>query len=311
MANLPVENFLSTPPCPFRRVSFGCAHCTVSTDSHISEVDPLTCMNCEVPKIIAEPRCRHLSLGTELKPYRGEGRLVTAMACRALNIKLYSLKTCEECPLYSEVDSLAEVMRVKAELAEIQLPMRESLIEEIARDIRLEYGVRESEAPEPQPIRCWRFPEGRCRKFPVYTRGKVTVVLKNNERNNELYTRAILPALKEMHLTAYRIDEEQAGEEEMCRSCENVQESDYAIINLDDWDTNTLFLTGIIYGIGRRIAMLKNMALTEVPLPGRLEHDLVRYESVDQLKDRLMDHFRPYVKPGATDGPLGREGSEG
>lgn len=298
MAKLPEETFLSTPPCPFRRVSFGTAHCTVSTDSHFSEVDPLTCHNCEVPGIISRPRCRFLSLGTELKPYRGEGRLVTAMACRALNIKLYSLKTCEECPLYSEVESVADVLKVKAELAEIQLPMRESLIEEIARDIRLEYGVRDEEEPQLQPIRCWRFPEGRCRKFPIYTNRKATVILRRSDRNEELYRSGILPALKEMNLTAYRIDEEQAGEEELCRSCENCQESDYVLLNLDDWDTNTLFLTGIIYGIGRRVAMLKNSAMPPVPLPGRMEHDVVFYDEVSGLKQRIKDYLRQFVRPG-------------
>lgn len=292
------ENFLSTPPCPFRRVSFGTAHCTISTDSHYSEVDPLTCHNCEIPGVISQPRCRFLSLGTELKPYRGEGRLVPAMACRALNIKLYNLKTCDECPLYSEVDSVADVLRVKAQIAEIQLPMRESLIEQIAQDIRIEYGMRDEEAPEPQPIRCWRYPEGRCRKFPVFTPKKVTILLKKNERNDEMYKLGILPALKEMNLQAYRIDEEQAGEEEMCRSCENCQESDFVIMNLDDWDTNSLFLIGIVYGIGRRIAMLKNSLLPPVPLPGNMQHDLVAYEDFNQISGRLRDFIRPYVKPG-------------
>jgi hypothetical protein len=56
------------------------------------------------------------------------------------------------------------------------------------------------------------------------------------------------------------------------------------------------------------MAMLKNMSMQDVPLPGHLEHDVIRYEGVDELKQRIKDHFRPYVKPGATDG--GQSGRE-
>jgi len=293
----PSENFLNTPPCPFRRVGFGSAHCTVSTDNHVSEVDPLTCLNCEVPKIIGQPRCRYLSLGTELKPYRGEGRLVTAMACRALNIKLYSLKTCEECPLYSEVDSLAETIKQQRDLVAIQVPIRESLVEEIARDIKMDYGVREEEAPPLLPVRCWRFPEGHCRKLPVYTPGKVTVVLKFNDRNNELYRTAILPSIKEMNLQPYRVHDELVSDEEMCFTCENLQESDFVILSLDDWSVNEVFLVGMVYGQGRRVGMLKNASLQPVPLIQYMQHDVINYEQISELKQRLMDHFMPYVKP--------------
>lgn len=297
MAERREENFLSVPPCPFRQVSFGTAHCTISTDSHVSEIDPLTCLNCEVPSIIEVPRCRFLSLGTELRPYRGEGKLVTALACRALNIRLYSLKTCDECPLYSEVPSLAEQLARQYERTEVQLPLREDLIEEIARDIKYDYGVRDDQSPPLLPIRCWRFPEGHCRKFPVYTPGKVTVVLKYSDRNNEIFRRAVLPALQELKLQVYRIDEELATDEETCRACENIQESDHVVMNLDDWTSNAVLLTGIVHGLGRRLALLKNDSLQPVPLVDLMEHNVVRYTQVGQLQERLMDHFMPYVKP--------------
>lgn len=295
------ENFLNTPPCPFRRVSFGSAHCTISTDNHVSEVDPLTCHNCEVPAILSKPRCRFLSLGTELKPYRGEGKLVTSMACRALNIKLYSLKTCDECPLYSEVQSLAETIKLAKDAAQIQIPIRESVIEEIAHDIKLEYGVRDDEDPPLLPVRCWRFPEGRCRKLPIYTPGKVTVLLKHSDRNNELYRSVIMPALKEINLQPYRIDEELVSEEEGCRACENIQEGDYVVLSLDDWSANSVFLTGMVFGLGRRVALLKNTSMQAVPLIDLLQYSVVHYDQLGDLHQRLIEHFTHYVKPSRDD----------
>lgn len=301
MADKQEENFLSVPPCPFRRVSFGTAYCTISTDSHVSEVDPLTCLNCEVPALIDKPRCRYLSLGTELKPYRGEGKLVTSLACRALNIRLYSLKTCEECPLYDEVPSLAEQLKTQTETAQIQVPLNEEHIKQIAKDIKLDYGVRDEEAPPLLPIRCWRFPEGHCRKFPVYTRHKVTVVLRYNDRNNELYRAAIKPALVDLNLLPYRIDEELLSDEEMCRSCENIQESDYVIFSLDDWSSQAIFLSGITFGIGRKLALIKNESLQPVPLIDYMEHDVIRYTQVGELKERIRDHLSAYIKPSQTE----------
>lgn len=291
------ENFLNVPPCPFRRVSFGTAHCTISTDSHVSEIDPLTCMNCEVPALISKPRCQYLSLGTELKPYRGEGRLVTSMACRALNIRLYSLKTCDECPLYSEIPSLAEILKADQDIANIQIPVRESVFDEIIKDIKLDYGVMDDEDPPVLPIRCWRFPEGHCRRSPIYTRRKVTVVLANNERDNELYKSAIVPAIKELNLIPFRIDDELLTDEEMCRVCESFQESDYAVISLDDWSTNSIFMLGILYGMGRKLALLKNSSLQPVPLIECMAHEVVNFIQPGELKDRLMEHFMAYVKP--------------
>jgi len=295
------ENFLNVPPCPFRRVSFGTAHCTISTDSHVSEIDPLTCLNCEVPSLISRPQCRYLSLGTELKPYRGEGRLVTSMACRALNVRIYSLQTCEECPLYSEVPSVADTINEDHNVANIDIPVRDELLDEIAKDIKLDYGVIDEETPPLLPIRCWRFPEGHCRKFPVYTRKKVTVVLKHNQRNNELYKAAILPALKGLNLIPFRVDEELATDEEMCKVCENFQESDYVIFNLDDWSTSSVFLIGIMYGLGKKLALIKNDSLQAVPLIENIPHEILHYVQVGELKDRISEHFMAYVKPDQVD----------
>ena len=123
------------------------------------------------------------------------------------------------------------------------------------------------------------------------------MLLKYSDRNNEIFRTAVLPALQELKLQVYRIDEELISDEEACRACENIQESDYVVMNLDDWTSNAVLLTGIVYGIGRRLALLKNDSLQPVPLVDLMEHNVVRYVQVGELRDRLMDHFMPYVKP--------------
>ncbi|OPX23938.1 MAG: hypothetical protein B1H03_00060 [Planctomycetales bacterium 4484_113] len=292
------ETFLSVPPCPFRRVSFGSAYCTISTDAYFAEVDPLTCLNCEVPDIISKPRCRFLSLGTELRPFRGEGKLVTAMACRELGIRIYNLNVCSQCSLYSEAPSIVDEIRYAREKAEIKLQVTDELVKEVAGIIRKEpedMPVADVEEP-PFRIYCWRFSDGHCRKAPVYTRGKTTVLLRRDPRNDEVFARAILPALKDLRLSVYRLGDEMDDAEQLCRACENIQESEFVIASLDDWSSNIIFLLGLVHGVGRRLAVLKRDNVAAVPLTEIIAHNIVEYSALPEIIFLLKHRFSPLVK---------------
>lgn len=292
------ETFLNVPPCPFRRVSFGSAYCTISTDAYYAEVDPLTCLNCEVPAIISKPRCRFLSLGTELRPFRGEGKLVTAMACRELGIRIYNLNVCSQCSLNSEVQSIVDEIRQAREKAEIELHVTDELVKEVAGIIRKEpEGMPLVEVVEPPfRIHCWRFPDGHCRKAPVYTRGKTTVLLRRDRRNDQIFARAILPALKDLRLSVYRIGDELDDTEQLCRACENIQESEFVVTSLDDWNSNVIFLLGLTLGVGRRLAVLKRDDVTAVPLTEIIAHSIIEYSALPEIIFLLKHRFSPMVK---------------
>jgi len=295
-----VETFLDCPPCPFRRTSFGATHCAISTDPYVSEVDPLTCFNCSVPKTISIPRCRFLSLGTEVRSYRGEGQLVVSMACKELNIRLYNFDTCAKCPLYSEVPSVASEMIAERSRADVSIALTEDVAKSIAGDIKTELRRRTlKERDDYRPsdfVRCFRFEEGYCRKFPEYIKGKVTCVLPENARNNELYSSAIRPALKELGLFAYRFKEPFSDVEFMCQACENQQESDYVVYNLEEWSGSALMLIGMAYGMGKQPVLLLRSGFPRPPLLAILEHAVVEYESISQLKYRLKVHFAPLAQ---------------
>jgi hypothetical protein len=293
------EDFLSVLPCPFRRVSFGTSFCTISTDAFIAEVDPLTCLNCEVPAVIRQPRCRFLSLGTELRPFRGEGKLVVAMACRELGIKIYNLNTCDKCGLYSEVASIVDEIKHRKQKADVKLEIPAEMVREVANIVRRERSREEFAPPEEEPsfdLRCWRFEDGQCRKVPVYARGKATVILTVNQRNEEVFARTIRPALKELNLTVYRIKEELDNEEELCRACENIQESDFVVTSIDEWNSNMIFLLGLVHGFGRRLAVLKRSNVAAVPLVEMLSHCVVEYSSLPEIIFLLKHRFSPLVK---------------
>ncbi len=287
-----VETFLDCPPCPFRRTAFGSTHCAISTDPYVNEVDPLTCFNCEVPSIIAIPRCRFLSLGTAIKSYRGEGRLVVQMACKELNIRLYNFETCSKCPLYSEVPSVASEMVAERTRADVSVPVSRDMVERIAQDIKLDFQRREARSMDDyspsQFVRCWRFEDGYCRKFPEYTRGKVTCVLPKNDRNNAIFAEAVQPALRDLNLTAYRYEHSLAEVDSMCQVCENQQESDFVIYNLEEWSSSAIMLIGMAHGLGKQPVLLLRQGFPKPPLLETLEHCVIEYESFDHLKFRLM-----------------------
>lgn len=291
-----LENFLDTPFCPYRRVSKGAAFCSISTDPSVSEVDPLTCFNCVVPEIIKVPRCRFLSLGTEIKPYRGEGRLVVSMACRELNIKLFNFKTCELCPYVSEIPSIYEEAKREETVAEINFPIHKELIEKAVRDLKDDYlRLLSPESRGLSNIRCWRFPDGYCHKLPEYTRTKVTIVLPRTSKNDALFKDHIAPTIKSLNLIAYRVDEELNDLDAMCRVCENIQESDYALFLIDDWSSYTLFLIGLTYGLGKRIALLKRRDMNQLPLWEFIEGDILLYDAHHEIDQILREHFSHYI----------------
>ena len=43
-------------------------------------------------------------------------------------------------------------------------------------------------------------------------------------------------------------------------------------------------------------ALLKNDSYQPVPLAEHMEHDVLHYEQVAELQQRLKDHLRPYVQ---------------
>ncbi len=294
---LNTETFLDCPPCPFRRTSFGSTHCGISTDPYVDEIDPLTCFNCDVPLIISVPRCRFLTLGTGIRSYRGEGKLVVQMACKELNIRLYNFESCKRCPLMSEVESLAVEMISEKARSDISIPVTKELVEQIAGDIKLDFLRRDARTLDDfKPnsfLRCWRFEDGYCRKFPEFTRGKITCVLPENDRNKEIFDSAIAPAVMDLNMTAYRFKQQLADVDSLCQVCENQQEGDYVIYNLEEWSSSALMLIGFAFALGKQPVLLLRRGFPKPPLLALLEHSILEYDSIQHLYFQLKAFFAP------------------
>jgi hypothetical protein len=221
------------------------------------------------------------------------------MACKELGIRIYNLSTCDKCELYSEVPSVVDEIKHKKLKGEVQLNISPEVAAQVAAIVRKErasdeFGY-EGEAPRFR-LHCWRFHDGHCRKAPIYTRRKTTVILERTPRNDEIHQRAIMPALKDINLAPYRLAEPLDNEEELCRVCENIQESDFVIANLDDWNSNLIFLLGLIHGVGRRVAVLKREGVSAIPLVDAISHCIVEYSTLPEIIFLLKHRFSPLIK---------------
>ena len=105
-----------------------------------------------------------------------------------------------------------------------------------------------------------------------------------------------MPALKDINLAPYRLAEPLDNEEELCRVCENIQESDFVIANLDDWNSNLIFLLGLIHGVGRRVAVLKREGVSAIPLVDAISHCIVEYSTLPEIIFLLKHRFSPLIK---------------
>lgn len=289
------ENFLDIPACPFRHVERGNAHCGISTDPLVTEIDPLTCFNCQVPSIIAIPRCRFLSIGTALKPYRGEGKVVVEMACRELGVKLYDFKPCTVCPYYNEIPNVASEILASSKEIEVDLPITKEQVEAALDDLRKDYLSLGGQPGAIGQIRCWRFPEGYCRKDPIYTHKRVTVYLAKSARNDDMFREIIVPAIRNINLLPFRISEGLDGIDGACGLCENIQEGEYFVFFFDEWSSTLLFLTGIAYGLGRKVVIITRIdSPVRLPLLDHLGSDVISYENPSELGQLLQTTLPKY-----------------
>jgi len=104
----------------------------------------------------------------------------------------------------------------------------------------------------------------------------------------------IVPALKAVGLTAYRTEESISNVDRLCRACQGIQSSRYALLDVSAWDANVLFYLGLAYGLGREVVFIKRHG-SEVPLA--LEGmECLEYAHADELREKLVRFFQGKLK---------------
>lgn len=144
---------------------------------------------------------------------------------------------------------------------------------------------------EPQP-HCFKI-GAPCSKEVTVKPRQVFVGMPFRKKFEDVYNHGILPVLDEYRLTPWKADEEPSNIDILCKICEHLQESKYAIMNITDWNANVLFEVGLAYGLGKDVILVKDKE-SEVPVDLRgMEYRL--YESSKDLRRELRNFFKSIV----------------
>jgi len=119
---------------------------------------------------------------------------------------------------------------------------------------------------------------------------------------NDIYKNAIKPAILQLNLKVWRADEKMNNVVTMCKICQGIQKSRYAIVDISDWNSNVLFEFGLLCGLGKRTVLLKNR-ISEVPTNLRgLEyisydddHENLKLKIIESL-GRIIEKSTPHRK---------------
>jgi hypothetical protein len=129
----------------------------------------------------------------------------------------------------------------------------------------------------------------RCSKeIPVNSR-QVFVGMPFRKKFEDVYRHGIAPVLDKYKLEPWKADEEPSNIDILCKICEHLQESQYAIMNITDWNANVLFEVGLAYGLGKHVILIKDKE-SDVPVDLKgMEYR--QYESSEDLRKELEKFF--------------------
>lgn len=142
----------------------------------------------------------------------------------------------------------------------------------------------------PQGDRPYCFKIGAvCSKEVIVNPNQVFIGMPFKRRFADIHTHGIIPALEKSGLEPWKADEEPSNIDIMCKICEHLQESWYAIINITDWNPNVLFELGLAYGLGKAVVLIKHKeSSVPVDLKGM---EYIEYESSEDLRKDLEKFF--------------------
>jgi len=128
-----------------------------------------------------------------------------------------------------------------------------------------------------------------CSKEIIVNPHQVFIGMPFRNKFAGIYTHGIAPALEKVELEPWKADEEPSNIDIMCKICEHLQESQYAIINITDWNPNVLLELGLAYGLGKTVVLIKDKESgVPVDLKGM---EYIEYESSEDLSENLKKFF--------------------
>ena len=154
------------------------------------------------------------------------------------------------------------------------------------------YFVEVLEQGSGVPRECFKLGVSRC---PVNVREdlqRVFVGMPFREEQENAYLYAVKPAVERVGLHTWKADEDLQNIDIMCKICQAVQRSLYGIVDITGWNPNVMFELGLLYGHGKKVALIKHRS-EEVPADLRgleyIEYD--DYAALGQGIEKFLESF--------------------
>lgn len=128
-----------------------------------------------------------------------------------------------------------------------------------------------------------------CSKEITVNPNQVFIGMPFRKKFADIYTHGIVPTLEKYILEPWKADQEPSNIDIMCKICEHLQETKYAIINITDWNPNVLFELGLSYGLGKTVILIKDKE-SDVPVDLK-GMEYIEYESSEDLSRSLESFF--------------------
>jgi hypothetical protein len=137
---------------------------------------------------------------------------------------------------------------------------------------------------------CFKVGVAGCPKQVQLDSQQVFVGMPFRAEFEDAYEYGIRRPLDELGLRVWRADQEPKNIDLMCKICEGLQSSRYAVLNISGWNANVLFELGLAYGLGRETLIIKDRK-SQVPADLRgIEY--FEYGHSGELREKLLQFFR-------------------
>lgn len=135
--------------------------------------------------------------------------------------------------------------------------------------------------------RCFKTDISECPRVSRIVPGQVFIGMPFRGHFEDVFEYGIKPALEEMGYSHWKADDHPHIIDLMCKVCEGIQKSEFAIVDLSEWNPNVFFELGLCYGLGRRLLIIKRED-SEIPtdLKGM---EYVPYANAKELGQRLRE----------------------
>jgi len=136
---------------------------------------------------------------------------------------------------------------------------------------------------------CFKVGVAGCPKQVQLDPQQVFVGMPFRAEFEDAYEYGIRRPLDELGLKVWRADQEPKNIDLMCKICEGLQSSRYAVLNISGWNANVFFELGLAYGLGRETLIIKDR---ESQVPTDLKGiEYFEYGHSGELREKLLEFF--------------------